>query len=115
MSREYIDLSDCGDTRAPVVDMSNPSTYQRRLNYKLFNRSTGLLLHESGTFLLMALNAGDAPLDFALPGDAARCWAPLVDTEKGIADPGAEPVIDGAAVPLAARSLLLLEARGRAS
>ncbi|CAM4119879.1 glycogen debranching protein GlgX [Palleronia rufa] len=79
------------------------------------NRSTGLLLHESGTFLLMALNAGDAQLDFALPGDAARCWAPLVDTEKGSADPGAEPFIDGAAVPLAARSLLLLEARGRAS
>ena len=74
------------------------------------NRATGLLLHQSGTFLLMILNADAAGIDFTLPGDAARRWTKLVDTQEGRADVTGQVVIDGDTVHLAARSLLLLEA-----
>ncbi len=73
------------------------------------NRATGLLLHESGTFLLIALNASDTDLDFTLPGDAEREWACLVDTARAIATPAGISLSGQKSVALTARSLKLLE------
>ncbi|WP_373356604.1 glycogen debranching protein GlgX [Pseudoroseicyclus sp. CXY001] len=72
-------------------------------------RAVGLLLHEEGTFLFMALNASDTDVAFLMPGDASRTWRRLVDTATGVADPDAplKPEDGGAALP--ARSFALFE------
>jgi glycogen operon protein len=73
------------------------------------SRAVGLLMHEGTTFLLMAMNASEADLDFDLPGGTERTWALLVDTERGIADWRGRWEVHGGTTPLKARSLLLLE------
>jgi len=73
------------------------------------SRTTGLLLHERRTFLLMALNASDVDLDFTLPGSAEREWLRLVDTAEGFADPEGRGRVEGGSAPLPARSLFLIE------
>jgi glycogen operon protein len=73
------------------------------------SRAVGLLMHEAREFLLMAMNASDADLDFTLPGGGKRGWTLLVDTARGMADPRGRRTVDGGTVALPARSLLLLE------
>jgi glycogen operon protein len=75
------------------------------------NRASGLLMHESGVFLLIALNASDTDLDFRLPGGPTRSWTLLVDTARSVAAQEGDGAVQGGAVPLPARTLLLLETR----
>ncbi|ETX14267.1 glycogen debranching protein [Roseivivax halodurans JCM 10272] len=72
-------------------------------------RALGLLLHETETFVLMAMNAGHEDRAFRLPGDASRRWTCLVHTAEGVADPWNGSVVDGGEIALPARSLILLE------
>ncbi|KAA9007839.1 glycogen debranching protein GlgX [Histidinibacterium aquaticum] len=73
------------------------------------SRAVGLLLHEATTYLLMLMNASDVDIECTLPGDAGRTWQVLVDTVEGLADPEGETSVQGGALTLSSRSLLLLE------
>jgi glycogen operon protein len=77
------------------------------------NRATGMLMHESGTFLLMLLNASETDLDFVLPGNAGREWLRLVDTDKGVAGTRSRDRVSAETPPLPARSLMLLKSVAR--
>ncbi|MGZ9810481.1 glycogen debranching protein GlgX [Pseudoroseicyclus sp. H15] len=76
-------------------------------------RAVGLLLHEGGSFLFMALNASDTDIAYTLPGDSDRQWRRLVDTETGLADAYAELEMVGETLHLNARSFVLLETETR--
>jgi len=73
------------------------------------NRAVGLLLHEATAFVLIAMNASDADLEFTLPGGPDRGWSLAVDTARGIADPRGRRRVEGGTTKLRARSLLLME------
>jgi isoamylase len=73
------------------------------------SRAVGLLMHEATTFLLMAMNASEAELDFVLPGGADRKWTLMVDTAQGIADARGRSLVHDGSTILPGRSLLLLE------
>jgi len=76
------------------------------------NRSTGLLLHESRTFLLIALNASHTDVDFTLPGKANRGWTCRIDTARSVATPDGDHRMGGdGGLTLPARSLQVLETR----
>ena len=72
-------------------------------------RATGLLLHDGGTHLVLAMNASDTDLDFVLPGAAERSWTCLVDTADGHANPDGVRRIAGGPLLVPARSLKLVE------
>ncbi|ETX29304.1 glycogen debranching protein GlgX [Roseivivax isoporae] len=74
------------------------------------NRATGLLLHETGTHLLIAMNASDTDLIFRLPEVDTPGWQLLLDTAEGYVDAEGGRVYEGAEVPLPGRALLLLKA-----
>jgi isoamylase len=78
------------------------------------SRATGLLLHDGGTHLLLAMNASESDLDFVLPGAADRGWSCLVDTAAGLADAQGHRRIAGGPLPVPARSLILIETGGNA-
>jgi len=73
-------------------------------------RATGLFLHEAGTCMLMAMNAGHEDIRFVRPGDAGREWRRLIDTAEGLADPDPDGTETGDDFALPARSLILWEA-----
>ena len=73
-------------------------------------RATGLLLSESGTLMMLAMNASDVDLVFDLP-EVQGTWRVLVDTAKGIAAPAGREHLPDGQVEVPNRSLFLLEAR----
>ncbi|SFP64806.1 glycogen debranching protein GlgX [Tranquillimonas alkanivorans] len=71
----------------------------------------GLSLCESGTELLILMNAGHEPGDFALPPAGEEGWRKLIDTDAGFANARSRRTERRREITLAPRSLLLLEWR----
>jgi isoamylase len=77
-------------------------------------RCIGLMLAHTGQPLLLLLtNAHHESLGFRLPSPkAVQQWRLLVDTSKGLIEPGAPAIQPGADVDLPDRTLLLFEGLG---
>jgi len=73
------------------------------------SRAAGLLMHESGSYLLLTINASEHDLDFILPGNSGRAWQMLVDTKEGVVDHEGRSGFRGEYLQLPARSLRLIE------
>jgi glycogen operon protein len=73
------------------------------------NRALGMLLGSPETHLFLILNAHDEDVVFRLPSAPSGHWRLLVDTARGLADPGSGEPVSTTPMKVAHRSLRLLE------